>query len=47
MDAQSLEQAIHTVMDQGRLTPKAVIAVDLFGQPADYRALLPMHSDMA
>jgi dTDP-4-amino-4,6-dideoxygalactose transaminase len=32
----SLEQAILKVLDEGILTPKVVIPVDLFGQPADY-----------
>lgn len=32
IDADSLEQAIKTVIEEGSLTPKAVIAVDLFGQ---------------
>src|SRR4051794_700394 len=36
MDAQSLEAAIEAVKAKGELTPPAVIAVDLFGQPADY-----------
>lgn len=36
MDAISLEQAISAVIKEGTLIPKAVIAVDLFGQPADY-----------
>ncbi|HEY9217720.1 MAG TPA: DegT/DnrJ/EryC1/StrS aminotransferase family protein [Phenylobacterium sp.] len=39
MDAQSLQAAIEAVKREGRLTPKAVIAVDLFGQPADYPAI--------
>lgn len=36
MDAESLEAAITSVKAKGELTPKVVIAVDLFGQPADY-----------
>ena len=32
----SLEQAIQFVLEKGELIPKAIIAVDLFGQPADY-----------
>jgi dTDP-4-amino-4,6-dideoxygalactose transaminase len=36
MDPAHLERAIAEVKAQGRLTPKVVIAVDLFGQPADY-----------
>lgn len=36
MDPASLEAAIAGVKREGKLKPKAVIAVDLFGQPADY-----------
>ena len=36
LDPASLEQAIREVKAKGELTPKVVIAVDLFGQPADY-----------
>lgn len=32
----SLEQAIVKVKEEGVLTPRAVVAVDLFGQPANY-----------
>ena len=39
MDAAHLELAIAGVKAEGRLTPKVVIAVDLFGQPADYPAI--------
>jgi dTDP-4-amino-4,6-dideoxygalactose transaminase len=39
MDPASLEAAILQVKADGKLTPKAVIAVDLFGQPADYPAI--------
>lgn len=42
MSAASLEHAINTVQAQGELVPKVVIPVDLFGQPADYNALLPI-----
>lgn len=38
-DVRSLEQAIIAVRSEGKLEPKAVIAVDLFGQPADYEQL--------
>ncbi|MDI4658657.1 DegT/DnrJ/EryC1/StrS family aminotransferase [Xanthobacter autotrophicus] len=41
MDPESLEQAIAVAVEQG-LTPRVVIPVDLFGQPADYDALLPI-----
>ena len=36
LDADKLEQAILKVKEEGKLCPRAVIAVDLFGQPADY-----------
>lgn len=39
ISAESLEEAIRNVIAEGKLTPKAVIAVDLFGQPADYTAI--------
>ncbi|MGQ0533810.1 MAG: DegT/DnrJ/EryC1/StrS family aminotransferase [Caulobacteraceae bacterium] len=39
IDPASLEAAIAGVKKQGKLAPKAVIAVDLFGQPADYPAI--------
>ena len=38
-DAESLEKAIKAVIEEGKLTPRAIIAVDLFGQPADYVTL--------
>lgn len=36
MDPDCLERTIRKVLAEGRLVPKAIIAVDLFGQPADY-----------
>jgi len=39
MDPASLEAAIEAVKKDGKLKPRAVIAVDLFGQPADYVAI--------
>lgn len=36
IDPAHLEAAVEAVKAEGRLTPKVVIAVDLFGQPADY-----------
>ena len=39
MCPKSLERAIAWTRTQAELTPKAVIAVDLFGQPADYPAI--------
>lgn len=35
----SLENAIQCVIEEGYLTPKVIIAVDLFGQPADYPSI--------
>lgn len=42
MDPASLEAAIAMVKKDGKLTPKVVMPVDLFGQPADYRRLAPI-----
>lgn len=39
---QSLQRAIDDVRAVGDLKPRALIAVDLFGQPADYRRLAPI-----
>ena len=39
MDPAKLEAAIEGIKAEGRLTPRVVIAVDLFGQPADYPAI--------
>jgi dTDP-4-amino-4,6-dideoxygalactose transaminase len=39
LDPIRLAGAIAEVKAQGRLTPRAIIAVDLFGQPADYPAI--------
>lgn len=39
IDPAKLDKAIAEVIEQGKLTPKCVIAVDLFGQPADFTAL--------
>src|SRR5580698_2295371 len=36
LDPDHLEAAIEAVKAKGKLTPKVVIAVDLFGQPVDY-----------
>ena len=40
MDPQSLAKAVEAVKKQGKLIPKAVIPVDLFGLPANYDAIL-------
>lgn len=42
MDAKKLEQAILDVKAEGKLTPKVVVAVDLFGQTADYDEIEPI-----
>ncbi len=39
MSADLLAKSINDTKAEGRLEPKAVIAVDLFGQPADYPAI--------
>ena len=36
IDPDKLESAIKSVLEDGRLKPRVIIAVDLFGQPADY-----------
>ena len=42
ISAESLEKAILKVKEEGKLTPKAVVAVDLFGLPADFKAVRPI-----
>ncbi len=42
IDCSSLEKAIEYVQNHTALTPKVVVAVDLFGQPADYTKLSPL-----
>jgi dTDP-4-amino-4,6-dideoxygalactose transaminase len=39
MDPAHLEKMVEKVKAEGKLTPKVVIPVDLFGQPADYDAI--------
>ena len=39
LDPDQLEKAIAVVTQQGTLRPRAVVAVDLFGQPADYERI--------
>lgn len=36
ISVKSLEEAVQNVIKEGKLIPKAVIAVDLFGQPANF-----------
>lgn len=38
----ALETAIQRVITEGKLTPKVIIPVDLFGQPADYAKIIPI-----
>ena len=42
MDPQALEIQINRVLAEGKLTPKAIVPVDLFGLPADYDRILPI-----
>lgn len=42
MSPEALETQIKRVLDEGKLTPKVIIPVDLFGQPADYNKILPI-----
>lgn len=39
---ESLERQIRAVLAEGNLTPKIVVAVDIFGNPCDYDALVPV-----
>ena len=40
MDSNHLEKAIKDIISEGKLTPKVIIPVDLFGQPADYNQII-------
>lgn len=42
IDPIKLEEAIKHVISEGKYNAKAVVAVDLFGQPADYNAIKPI-----
>ncbi len=42
MDCGSLEKMIQKTEAEGELAPKAIVAVDLFGQPADYEKMKPI-----
>ncbi len=42
IDPAQLELAIERVVAEGKLKPKMVIAVDLYGLPADYPAIIPI-----
>ena len=39
IDATDLQRAVEQVLAEGRLKPRVVVAVDLFGLPADYPAI--------
>lgn len=39
---ESLERQIQAVEAEGKLTPKAVVAVDILGNPCDYDAIIPI-----
>ena len=40
MSPEALEEAIKRTINEGKLTPKVIIPVDLFGQPADYNRII-------
>ena len=42
LDPTSLERQIRAVLKEGKLTPKAVVAVDILGNPCDYDAIRPI-----
>ncbi len=42
MDPKALEEQIKRVLEEVKLTPKAVVPVDLFGLPANYDDILPI-----
>ena len=42
MSPYALEAQIQAVLKEGKLTPKVIIPVDLFGQPADYNLIVPL-----
>lgn len=44
ISAEALEEAIQRVIKEGKLVPRVVIAVDLFGQPADYSRIKKISS---
>lgn len=42
LSPESLERQIKAVLGEGKLTPKAVVAVDILGSPCDYDAIIPI-----
>ena len=47
LDPQKLREAILKVKAEGKLTPKAIVAVDIFGQSADYDAILAIGEEFS
>ena len=45
MDPNDLQKAIEEVKKEGKLNPKAVIAVDIFGSPCDYDSIMKIAHD--
>ncbi|MBF0497593.1 MAG: DegT/DnrJ/EryC1/StrS family aminotransferase [Deltaproteobacteria bacterium] len=45
LDPHLLRDAADRVLEQGRLCPVGLIPVDLFGLPADYRAIMPLAAE--
>ena len=42
MDPEDLEKRIICILEEGKIKPKVIIPVDLFGQPVDYGKILPI-----
>lgn len=42
ISVEALEEAIKCTITEGKLTPKIIIPVDLFGLPADYTKIIPI-----
>lgn len=42
MSAKALEEAVTRILEEGKLTPRVVIPVDLFGLPANYDQIEPI-----
>lgn len=42
LSSESLERQIQAVLAEGKLVPKAVVAVDILGNPCDYDAIVPL-----
>lgn len=42
MSPEALEEQIRRVLKEGKLKPRVIVPVDLFGQPADYDRILPI-----